>query len=213
MELPLFPLHLVLFPGRPLQLHVFEQRYREMLRHCLDGDRRLGVVAIRSGSEVGCPADIFSVGTVAEIEAVQQLPDGRANIGLRGKERFRVDRLLSGTSYLRARVLPLEEVPPNGSDDRRARALRNLLVPYLACLGAPQELLERLPQRAADLAWLAAGALQVDLPEQQRLLELGSCRQRLEESLQMLRREAGLIRHFGTVGSLRPPAPCGADLN
>jgi len=213
MELPLFPLHLVLFPGRPLPLHLFELRYREMLADCLRADRRFGVVAIRGGSDVGRAADVFSVGTIAEIEDVARFDDGRARIVTRGVQRFSIDAIVPGHPYLCARVRPLEEAPAVAADTGRAEALRRVLLPYLAELGAPDELLRRIPSRPAELAWLAAAALQVEIPEQQRLLELDSCSQRLEATLEALRREAGLMRHFGTVGSLRPPGPAGADLN
>ena len=213
MELPLFPLHTVLFPGRPLPLHVFEQRYREMLRHCLDGDRRFGVVAIRSGAEVGDRADFFDVGTIAEIERVEELEDGRANIVTRGAQRFRIDAVLNGTSYLRAQAAPLPDPPPGKSAERRAQALRNVLIPYLAALGAPSQMLERVPTAPEALGWLAASTLQVELPVLQQLLELDDCGSRLDKTLQILRREAGIVRHFGTVASLRPAGPGGADLN
>ncbi|MDP8970708.1 MAG: LON peptidase substrate-binding domain-containing protein [Actinomycetota bacterium] len=213
MELPLFPLHLVLFPGRPLPLHIFEPRYRQMLGDCLAADRRFGVIAIRAGREVGGDVDIFEVGTVAQIESVSKLPDGRADIVTRGRKRFRVQCLLPGTPYLRARIELLNDPPVTLRDRRRAQQLRALLVPYLAGLGAPQELLERLPADPNGLAYLAAAVAQVDVPEQQRLLECDSTEHRLEATLGMLRRETGLMRHFGTVASLRPPGPGGAELN
>jgi len=213
MELPLFPLHLVLFPGRPLPLHVFEQRYRVMLDDCLAADRRFGVVAIKAGLAEGGCAEIFEVGTVAEIETVTPLADGRSDITTRGVQRFRVGELLPGNLYLRARVTLLEERCAGPEDHAHAAQLRELLVPYLAGLGAPDELLARLPSEPNELTYLAAGALQTDVPEQQRLLELDSMSTRLEATLQMLRREANLMRHFGTVGSLRPPGPNGAQLN
>lgn len=213
MELPLFPLHLVLFPGRPLPLHVFEQRYRTMLDDCLAGDRRFGVVAIKAGlAEDGC-AEIFEVGTVAEIESVTPLADGRSDIITRGVQRFRVGELLPGTPYLKARVTLLEERCAGPDDRAHAAQLRELLVPYLADLGAPDELLARLPSEPNELTYLAAGVLQTEVPEQQRLLELDATSTRLEATLQMLRREANLMRHFGTVGALRPPGPNGAQLN
>lgn len=213
MELPLFPLHLVLFPGRPLPLHLFEPRYRQLLADCLDADRRFGVVAIKAGREAGGCAEIFDVGTVAEIESVTPLPDGRSDIITRGVQRFRVRKVLEGRPYLHAEVELLDDDETGILDRRRAATLRALLVPYLACLGAPDELLERLPSEPNELAYLAAAALQTEVPEQQRLLELDSTGTRLATILRMLRREASLLRHLGTVGSLRPPGPNGAELN
>jgi Lon protease-like protein len=213
MELPLFPLHTVLFPGRPLPLHVFEQRYRDLLRDCLAGDRRFGVVAIRSGAEVGADVDLFDVGTIAEIERVETLEDGRANIVTRGMQRFRIDELLPTSTYLLARAEPLEEQPAGPVEAEYARALRELLIPYLTALGAPAQMLDRIPTDPEALVWLAASTLHIELPELQQLLELDHCRTRLTQTLRVLRREAGIIRHFGTVGALRPAGPGGADLN
>ncbi len=213
MELPLFPLHVVLFPGRPLPLHLFEPRYRTMMADCLDGDMRFGVVAIRSGREVGGCAEIFDVGTVAAIEQVQRLEDGRFDILTRGVQRFRVRTLLDGTPYQRAEVDLLAEPHPSPEAQEQAAALRELLAPYLAGLGAPRELLDHLPTAADELAYLAAAAVQVEVPEQQRLLELDSTEGRVAATLDMLRREAGIMRHLGTVASLRPPGPGGAELN
>ncbi|MGH8933223.1 MAG: LON peptidase substrate-binding domain-containing protein [Egibacteraceae bacterium] len=213
MELPLFPLHLVLFPGRPLPLHIFEPRYRQMLRDCLDGDRRFGVLAIRAGRETGHDTEVFDIGTVAEIEAVEQLPDGRSDVFARGVQRFRLHRLVPGTPYLKGQVELLDEPTHREVDNVQAKQLRELLLCYLRGLGAPTELLERVPNDPNELAYLAGAAVQVEIPEQQKLLELGSTTARLEATLRLLRREAGLMRHLGTVGSLRPPGPCGADLN
>jgi Lon protease-like protein len=213
MELPLFPLHVVLFPGRPLPLHVFESRYREMLRDCLTGDRRFGVVAIRSGGEVGETPDVFDVGTIAEIESVTTLQDGRSELVARGVQRFRVLERLGGASYMRARVQPIDDGGATCGDRECAERLRELLLPYLKGLGAPDELLACVPQSPDRLAYLAAAAVQCDLREHQRLLELAGTAERLAATLELLRRETGLMRHLGAVGLLRPPGPGGADLN
>ena len=214
MELPLFPLHTVLFPGRPLPLHIFEQRYRDLLRDALAGDRRFGVVAIRSGQEAGGDAALFDVGTIAEIQHVETLPDGRANIVTRGLQRFRIDALLPGNPYLLAEAQPLDDVPPPDDEaGSRARILRRLLLTYLAALGAPQQMLDRIPTAPEALQWLAASTLQIELPELQELLEMNDCTRRLERTLQVMRRETNFLRHFGTVGSLRPAGPGGAELN
>lgn len=213
MELPLFPLHVVLFPGRPLPLHVFEPRYRQLLDDCLAGDRRFGVVAIRAGQAEGGCAEIFDVGTVTKIESVTRLADGRSDIVTRGVQRFRVLGFVPGTPYLKGEVELISEDTCSPEDEATALQLRELLGPYLAGLGAPDELLDHLPSDPNELAYLAAAAVQTEVPEQQRLLEMNSTTTRLAASLQMLRREANLMRHLGTVGSLRPPGPNGAQLN
>lgn len=213
MELPLFPLHVVLFPGRPLPLHLFEPRYRRMLDDCMADERRFGVVAIRAGQEVGGQQELFDVGTVAEIEQVAELPDGRYEILTRGTRRFRILERLTPDPYQRAEVEFLADGDASAEQTLVARRLRQLLLPYLAELGAPEELLGRVPTDADGVAYLAAAAAQVEIPQQQRLLELPTTDARLAATFLMLRRETGLMRHLGRVGSLRPPGPGGAELN
>ena len=217
-ELALFPLHVVLFPGRPLPLHVFEPRYRQLLADTLAGDGVFGVVAIRAGRETGAEAEIFRVGTVARIVRVERLDDGRANLITVGTDRFRVIEQLPAEPYRRALVDTLTdsdvERPPNGArEGGDAVALRRLLVPYLLQMGAPEEIEDHLPSDAPTLAWLAAAAVQIDVPEQQRLLELSSMASRVEQVIDLLRRESGITRRLGPVGRLRPPGAGGAELN
>jgi Lon protease-like protein len=222
VDLPLFPLHLVLYPGRPLPLHLFEPRYLRMLRDCLDADGRFGVVAIRAGREAGvdwgagADADvreqIHAVGTVTEIRTVAERPDGRFDIITRGCQRFRVVRPLHDRPYLRAACEVLED--PVTPDDRPAAAdLREVLVPYLKDLGVPDEFCARLPEDPGELSYLAASALQVEVPVQQQLLELPTHAARMQASARIIRREAGIIRRLGLVGSFRPSGPGGAELN
>lgn len=219
MDLPLFPLHLVLFPGRPLPLHLFEPRYLRMLEDCMAGDRRFGVVAIRSGREVGrdwtadgVTSAIHGVGTTAEIRTVAERPDGRYDIICRGEQRFRVVEALHDRDYLRARVEPIEE---GATPDvpHAAAAFRQTLVPYLQELGVPEEVTDRLPDDADELSYLACSALNVEVPIQQQLLELPSCEERMAAVMRIIRRENGIMKHLGLVGSFRPPGPGGAQLN
>ncbi|MCI0849057.1 MAG: LON peptidase substrate-binding domain-containing protein, partial [Chloroflexi bacterium] len=85
--LPLFPLNLVLFPGMDLPLHIFEQRYRDMIGECLDKDAPFGVVLIKEGVEVGDPADPERIGTSTRILSSEILDQGRMNILTRGERR------------------------------------------------------------------------------------------------------------------------------
>lgn len=108
--LPLFPLPgVALFPDLPLPLHIFEPRYRTMLKDALAGSRFIGIVQIRPGQE-GVPSPIFSVGCAGRIEGVAQIEGGRSNIVLRGVSRFHIDEeLAEDRPYRVARVSPLIE--------------------------------------------------------------------------------------------------------
>ena len=211
--LPVFPLHVVLFPGRPLPLHVFEPRYRRLLDECLAADRRFGVIAIRYGRAERGGADVYDVGTVAEIVRVERLDDGRSNIVTRGAERFRVRRLLDDGPYLRAEVDELAEEEPGPAIAPLVAALRDQLEQYLRDIGAGEQLAGRLPSRPAALAWLAACAAELQLSEQQQLLEIDSLAARLRATMMFLRREHSLLRRLGHVAVMRPQGPAGATLN
>ena len=79
-RLPLFPLNSVLYPGTLLPLHIFEERYRSMISRCVEEKVPFGVVLVRSGEEVGGPAEPYDVGTTARVARLQRLPDGRMNL-------------------------------------------------------------------------------------------------------------------------------------
>ena len=114
--LPIFPLGVVLFPGMPLPLHIFEDRYRAMVQNLLDiddDDRCLGVVAIRDGYEVGDLAvhSAHRVGCEAVLTEVQQRPDGRFDIEVVGRRRLRVDGMDESRPYLVGDVTYLVDDP------------------------------------------------------------------------------------------------------
>ena len=229
MDIALFPLHLVLYPGRPLPLHLFEMRYRDMLRDCLQADGLFGVVAIRSGREVGTdwtaadatpaaqvdedapPASlIHSVGTITTIKTVSEREDGRYDIITVGSGRFRIIQMMNDRSYLHAEVEELDDAE-DPQDMVAAEELKAVLIPYLQGLGLPEEFCERLPTSPAELSYLACSALQVEVPLQQKLLELPTHSERMAATAKIIRREAGIIKHLGAVGSFRPPGPGGAS--
>ena len=111
MELPLFPLNTVLCPGIALPLHIFEERYRALVRHCIDSSSPFGIVMIREGREVGTGAISFTgIGTVAEIRDAGRYEDGRYDLLVVGTRRFEIRRVLSGRRpYLVAEVDVLDE--------------------------------------------------------------------------------------------------------
>src|SRR5579883_108632 len=98
--LPLFPLSEVLFPGMLLPLHIFEPRYRLMIRRCISEKLPFGVVLITRGQEVGSGAEFFQVGTTARITRVQKEDDGRLYIASIGEQRFRILQTFDDQPYL-----------------------------------------------------------------------------------------------------------------
>ena len=111
-ELPLFPLNTVLFPGMPLQLHIFEERYRMMMQRVLTTNQTFGVNLIRNGTEANGPlAEPYPIGCTARVVSVEPLDDGRMNMTVVGDERYRIVRLGSAQPYLTAFVesLPLHQ--------------------------------------------------------------------------------------------------------
>ncbi|MFQ3669585.1 MAG: LON peptidase substrate-binding domain-containing protein, partial [Fimbriimonadaceae bacterium] len=109
-ELPLFPLETVLFPYASIQLHVFEDRYREMVRECVEYDRPFGIVLLKTGSEIGDPnAEPYLVGTAVRIRHIHTYEDGRMDLHVQGERRFRIRRLDESRPYLTGLVEPVLE--------------------------------------------------------------------------------------------------------
>jgi len=173
--LPMFPLGSVLFPSMPLVLHVFEPRYRTLTRHCLDGDRRLGVVLIERGSEVGGDDVRCSVGTLATIVDAVELADGRWALGLIGEHRIRVEEWLPDDPYPVARVESLpDRAPPGDREEQRAALLRRLR----QVLALRTELGESAPPATVDVssdpasaAWQVAVLAGLGPADGQKVLE------------------------------------------
>src|SRR5713101_4286452 len=114
MELPLFPLNTVLFPHATLPLHIFEERYKQMIGQCLEERAPFGVLLIRSGSEAGGNAEPFEVGTTAHIGRVQHLDDGKLNLICQGGHRFRTTKTIESQPFLLAEVEPLDTTADPG---------------------------------------------------------------------------------------------------
>ena len=176
-----------------LPLHIFEERYRQLVRE----GRDFGVVLIRDGREVGSVPQVHEVGTVATLQEVEALPDGRYNIVARGLHRF---RLLSTAEppapYLLGEAEVLEDPPPEAGP-----RLVALLDEYLQLHGlavAPQ-LSTALGKRAV---WLAGAVLQAEAPKRQALLESGDpafAEELLEAEIERIRR-LGHLQNVPPVG-------------
>lgn len=190
-SIPLFPLHTVLFPGAVLPLHIFEERYRQLVRE----GRDFGVVLIQEGREVGSVPQVHRVGTLASMERVEALPDGRFNLVAKGLRRFRLSSIGEPAPYLLGEAEMLEDPLPAA----RPRLLA-LLEEYLRLHGlavAPQ-LSDAVGMRAV---WLAGAVLQAEPLKRQALLESGD--PALAEAL--LEAEIERIRRLGHLQNV-PPA-------
>ena len=199
-EIPLFPLHTVLFPGMPLELHIFEPRYRMMIERCLQNDQPFGVVLIRKGLEAGGPlAETHEVGCSARIAKSDPLGDGRYNLVAVGDERFRIHSLDRSQPYLVGQVEILTLDQPFGIDvSRGARQLRSLIRRYIQILSkhasAADTLIDiPLPEDALPLMYLASALLHIPNSEKQTLLEAESGADLARHLLRLFQRENALL--------------------
>lgn len=191
----MFPLHTVLFPGAALPLTIFEERYRQLVRERLD----FGVILIRRGLEVGPgrAEDIHEIGTVATMQRIESLPDGRFSVVARGLERFRIRSLEHDRPYLMGRVEWMEDPPA------RARPrLIALLERYLSAHGVvvTPQLSPEIGRRAV---WLVGSVLQVEPARRQELLESGDA----DLAEVMLTEELAKVSGIGRLGAFNPKPP------
>ncbi len=199
-ELPLFPLNTVLFPGMPLQLHIFEDRYKKMINLCLERSIPFGVVLIDRGSEAYGPlAEPKDIGCTAQIIETQPLTDGRMNIVALGQERFRtimVDRRKA--LYLNGiiELFPLQDENKDAVMQAGDR-LKPWLIKYLEVLtdtGGVDLEVPQIPDDPQAQAYLAAIALQVPNREKQEFLSIETTSQLLIRLLDSYQREVAILR-------------------
>ena len=192
---PLFPLNVVLFPGMPLPLHIFEQRYRQLVSDVTEPGRRkaFGIVAVGAGT-----LPVAEIGTMAEIMTRQPYPDGRSDLLTVGSRRFRVRSLdPDGRPYLQGEVEWLEETDGPGAAAALpvARSLSERYAALLARLGGGDETPgeERVSDDALRASYEIATRVQLDLTERQELLAAEHAAERLVLEARLLRRELRII--------------------
>lgn len=174
--LALFPLDIVLFPGAPLPLHIFEPRYKEMISECLEQKRPFGMVRANKNAlaEIGCTAVILNVN--------KKYDDGRLDIVTEGKQRFEIVQLSQERSFLQGEVLFFEDEP----GDVAATDLETVIQLH-------EQLLDILGQNAAvdrqhpQISFHLAHELPVDLDFKQALLEMKSEVERVETLIEYYR--------------------------
>lgn len=227
-RIALFPLSSVLFPGLMLPLHIFEERYRLLIRHLIelpDGARReFGVVAIRAGHEVGPDAarDLYDIGCTAVLRGITPYDDGRFDIVTSGSRRFELLRVHHQLPYLQADVRWIPEAPAGEqAPDPDAEASSYPAEPGLAELrdsvarafrryqgvvagtAADVDLKgQPLPQQPQVLSYLVSAAMLLDLSDKQRLLATPDVPARLKLLRQLLGRELTLVGHLRAVPAL-----------
>lgn len=190
-QIALFPLHTVLFPHFPMQLHIFEERYKFMISDCLERSKPFGIVLIKEGDEVGAPSKPHEIGCTAQILAVQKYDDGRMDILVAGQQRFRL--LEYGEAEPPYLIGTVETIQDSGYDENQLIALANetslLFQRYLTLLAESANLPLpdlKLPEDPAALAFCIAAIAQMPLDEKQELLAMTDARLRLVEEKKFL---------------------------
>ena len=189
---PMFPLGSVLVPGMLLPLHVFEPRYRALVRDCVAGDGEFGVVLIARGSEVGGGDVRTDVGTMARMLRVEEAPDGRFAVGAVGVRRIRVDAWLDDDPYPRAEVSEWPDPEPAGAAATAEAATEvGRLLRRAAALGA--ELGDPSPPVDLELAddplvagYQATAVAPLGPVDRQALLAAASPEERLDHLARLL---------------------------
>jgi Lon protease-like protein len=200
IELPLFPLNVVLFPGTVLPLHIFEPRYRQMIVDCRREDKPFGIVLVKPESEF-LQEIPYEVGTMIEMREVHQLPDGRYVLMALGIKRFRIISQHREKPYLSGIVELLDDVAePAEQLASFAQQVQFLFEDYLDLVlkasGEEKTIEVPLPDDPEELSHFIAYFLDLQEDLKQHLLELTSTQQRLQEEITILRREVPFLRQL-----------------
>jgi Lon protease-like protein len=210
LELPLFPLHTVLFPGTTLHLHIFEERYKRLISECIEKELPFGVVLIRHGLEaLGPLAEPFQIGTIARITQVERLDNGQMNITTIGQDRFKTVSLEPDLHpYLIGYVepFPIRENNP-AKLSSLSLELRRWIKKYLDLLaetGVGQFDADQFIGDSVGLAYEAASILQLSNIQKQQLLSLEWADKLLGDLIQLFRREIAFTKAFSVKDTLDP---------
>jgi Lon protease-like protein len=179
LQVPIFPLGTVLFPGGPLPLRIFEPRYLDMISDCLKNDRQFGVLLIRDGGETG-PSTTYEVGTLATITDWYQGSDGLLGVTAVGGQRFRLlanERQADGLNIGKIEILQESDPLPLPAE---YEPIAHILAGVLDDLG---RLYEDLPRRLEDANWVSyrfVEILPISVEQKQQCLETADPLQRLQ---------------------------------
>jgi ATP-dependent Lon protease len=192
--IPIFPLAHVQFPGALTPLHIFEPRYRKLLKDVMDGDKVFGI--IYCGEETKIESErlpLGSVGCTVEVAVVQALPDGRSNILCVGVKRYHVLDYVEGEPYLQAEVELLDDEPAFEDLSSQKGRAKDLFHRWLIANRKLKDESDRetsevpdLPDDAQALSFIVAAYLEIEANVKQRLLELTSTAARLRQVNEIL---------------------------
>jgi ATP-dependent Lon protease len=193
-ELPIFPLAVVLFPGVPLPLHIFEPRYRQMLNDIRVNNNLFGVSYFDASTSPQEVPPAGHIGCVAEVSETQTLPDGRSNILTVGVIRYRIEEYIErGDPYLVARVSFFEDEEED--DELLRNSSREVAAAFTRIARAVRIINDERPNlpdisdtEPQQLSFLVAAAMEVDTDLKQELLEMRSTSERLSRLRDMLAR-------------------------
>ncbi len=197
--LRLFPLNTVVFPGQRIPLHIFEPRYRQLVREVLDEDAEFGIALIKQGREAGGGATPVDVGCAVRIVDAYETEDGRWDIVCEGIRRFRITENLGEDPFLRCEVEFLG--PPEDAQDEpaqeAARELAEIYGEHLRLILSLQDCWQRdfpVPRSSIALADLVAARLEIPQSVKQELLESPQVARRLEMLVEVLAVENGQLK-------------------
>jgi Lon protease-like protein len=175
--LPIFPLEVVLFPGAPLPLHIFEPRYKEMIAECLEQKKLFGMVRAKENAvaEVGCSAMILNV--------MKRYEDGRMDISSEGRQRFAIVELNHDRSFLQAEISWFDDEEPAPLPGKQSETALELHEQLFAVLGQDAE----IDRNKIHLSFQLASQLPVDLDFKQAILEMKSENERMETLIEYYR--------------------------
>lgn len=207
-ELPVFPLPVVLFPGMPMPLHIFEPRYRKMLADIRAGDNLFGLSYFDTDSSDKDMPPAGHIGCVAEVTETQALPDGRSNVLAVGVVRYQVESYVErGDSYLVVRVNYFEDdEEDNAALTAKAREVAAMFMRVANAIRVINDERGNLPDisdtEPQKLSFLVAAAMEIEVETKQELLEMRSTSARLSRLRDVLARVVKGYEERGRLHSI-----------
>ncbi len=200
-DIGLFPLAAALVPGELMPLHIFEDRYKDLLTDCLDGEHEFVLLyADDDGArEIGCTARV--------VDVLERFDDGRMDVVVEGSEVVRVVEMTRGHSYMTGLVEPADDDPAAGDEATSALALYRQIAEATGATADADVTLDSRP-----VSYAITARVEFPVAEKQRILELRTERERLmvvidllARGLQSLARSAEIHRRAATNGKVVPP--------